>query len=73
MQHFCAAQQSFTAQALGVPEVQVHEPVLTLSDAAGLETDFTSVYGAFAEVRWVLCPDLSSRRETCFRLDSDSY
>lgn len=38
-------------QALGVPEVQVHEPVLTLSDAAGLEADFMAVYGAFAEVR----------------------
>lgn len=34
-----------------MPEVQVHEPVLTLSDAAGLEADFMAVYGAFAEVR----------------------
>ena len=33
-----------------MPEVQVHEPVLTLSDAAGLEADFAAVYGAFAEV-----------------------
>jgi hypothetical protein len=33
-----------------VPEVQIHEPVLTLSDAAALEADFTAAYGAFAEV-----------------------
>eukprot|EP00208_Stichococcus_sp_RCC1054_P007050 CAMPEP_0206136888 /NCGR_PEP_ID=MMETSP1473-20131121/2104_1 /ASSEMBLY_ACC=CAM_ASM_001109 /TAXON_ID=1461547 /ORGANISM="Stichococcus sp, Strain RCC1054" /LENGTH=757 /DNA_ID=CAMNT_0053529723 /DNA_START=157 /DNA_END=2430 /DNA_ORIENTATION=- len=33
---------------LGVPEVQVHEPVLTLSHAAGLKDDFQKTFDAFA-------------------------
>ena len=45
-----AACQSIAAQAMGVPEVQIHEPVLTLSDAATLEPDFVAAYDAFAEV-----------------------
>ena len=35
-------------QELGVPEVQVHEPVLTLSHAAGLKDDFQKTFDAFA-------------------------
>ena len=37
-------------QALGVPEVQIQEPILTLSDTAGLEADFQATFAAFAEV-----------------------
>lgn len=35
---------------LGVPEVQVHEPVLTLSHAAQLEGDFRSTFDAMSAV-----------------------
>jgi hypothetical protein len=36
------------AQELGVPEVQIHEPVLALSHAAELKADFESSFKAFA-------------------------
>lgn len=35
-------------QALGVPEVQIQEPVLTLSHAAGLEKDFRKTFDALS-------------------------
>ena len=53
-----------------MPEVQVHEPVLTLSDAAGLEADFTAVYGAFAEVRGAR--DQGSHLKKGLSVDPDS-
>ena len=46
----CGSDTSMIAQALGVPEVQIHEPILTLSDAAALGADFAAAYAAFAEV-----------------------
>lgn len=41
---------SLAAQALGVPEVQVAEPILTLSGATALEGDFASTFAAFSAV-----------------------
>ena len=41
---------ALVSQELGVPEVQVAEPILTLSGAAALEKDFTATFDAFAKV-----------------------
>lgn len=38
------------AQELGVPEVQVQEPVLTLPHAASLEADFKKTFEALSVV-----------------------
>lgn len=38
------------SQELGVPEVQIQEPILTLTDTASLEADFQATYAAFAAV-----------------------
>ena len=38
----------FVLQGLGVPEVQVQEPVLALSHASGLEADFRKTFEALA-------------------------
>lgn len=35
---------------LGVPEVQIHEPILVKTEAADLEADFKATYEAFAKV-----------------------
>jgi 5-methyltetrahydropteroyltriglutamate--homocysteine methyltransferase len=35
---------------LGVPEVQLHEPILTHSDAASLKADFEATYKALAAI-----------------------
>ena len=35
---------------LGVPEVQIHEPILTISNADKLQSEFEACYAAFAEV-----------------------
>ena len=37
-------------KGLGVPEVQLHEPILTSADAAELQKDFESSYAKLAEV-----------------------
>lgn len=37
-------------KALGVPEVQMHEPILTTSDAASLKTEFESTYSQLSRV-----------------------
>jgi 5-methyltetrahydropteroyltriglutamate--homocysteine methyltransferase len=37
-------------KALGVPEVQMHEPILTTSDAAKLKGEFESSYSELAKV-----------------------
>ena len=34
-------------KALGVSEVQIHEPILTIADAASLESDFTATFAEF--------------------------
>ena len=36
-------------KALGVPEVQIHEPILTVADADELESDFNLTYAEFAK------------------------
>ncbi len=35
---------------LGVPEAQMHEPILATTDAAKLKAEFTSSYGALSKV-----------------------
>lgn len=37
-------------KALGVPEVQLHEPILTTSDAAKLKAEFESTYSELSKV-----------------------
>ena len=37
-------------KGMGVPEVQMHEPILTSADAAELQKDFESSYAKLAEV-----------------------
>ena len=34
-------------KSLGVPEVQIHEPILTIADAASLESDFATTFAEF--------------------------
>ena len=34
-------------KSLGVPEVQIHEPILTVADAAELESDFNLTFAEF--------------------------
>ena len=34
-------------KSLGVPEVQIHEPILTTTDAASLESDFKTTFAEF--------------------------
>lgn len=34
-------------KSLGVPEVQIHEPILTVADAADLESDFKLTFAEF--------------------------
>ena len=46
----CQNPETAWPQALGVPEVQIHEPILTLSGAADLKADFAAAFAAFAEV-----------------------
>eukprot|EP00884_Botryococcus_braunii_P016286 jgi/Botrbrau1/3340/Bobra.0048s0035.1 len=37
-------------KALGIPEVQIHEPILTAADSASFKADFEAVYAALAVV-----------------------
>lgn len=37
-------------KSLGVPEVQMHEPILTTSDAAKLKAEFESTYSELSKV-----------------------
>ena len=34
-------------KSLGVTEVQIHEPILTIADAASLESDFKTTFAEF--------------------------
>lgn len=38
-------------KSLGVPEVQIHEPILTVADAADLESDFNLTFAEFEKAR----------------------
>ena len=35
---------------MGVPEAQLHEPILATTDAAKLKAEFTSTYGELSKV-----------------------
>ena len=55
-------------KAMGVPEVQIHEPILTHTDAAQLKGDFETSFKAMADVELPLnlvCSLCCSRGHRC--------